>query len=64
MTVTGPLEKVEECCDYLLNMEEEIQQELAERDEDDRYIPPSNKFNKEKKKASNNKVSHLISTRR
>merc|ERR1711887_11996 len=39
VTVTGSHEKVEECIDYLLNLEEEYLQELAEREDDDRYIP-------------------------
>jgi len=43
VSVIGSHEKVELCIDYLLNMEEEILQELAERDEDDRYIPQHQK---------------------
>jgi len=61
VTVTGAHEKVEECIDYLLNLEEEILQELAEREDDDRYIPPSNKFNKEKnKKPSKNSQGYQV----
>ena len=60
VTVTGAHEKVEECIDYLLNLEEEILQELAEREDDDRYIPPSNKFNKEKNKKPNKNVSFVL----
>jgi len=41
-----------------LNLEEEILQELAEREDDDRYIPPSNKFNKEKNKKPSKNVSY------
>jgi predicted PilT family ATPase len=39
VSVIGAHEKVEECIDYLLNLEEEYLQELAEREDDDRYIP-------------------------
>ena len=41
----GPADKVDECIDELLNLEEEYLQELADRDEDDRYIPPTSRQN-------------------
>ena len=39
----GAADKVDECIDELLNLEEEYLQELADRDEDDRYIPPTSR---------------------
>jgi transcription antitermination factor NusA-like protein len=39
VTVVGPSSKVEECIDHMLNLEEEILQEMAERDEDEVYRP-------------------------
>ena len=45
MSVIGAAEKVDECIDELLNLEEEYLQELADRDEDDRYIPPTSRKN-------------------
>lgn len=52
VSVTGPSEKVEQCIDHLLNMEEEILQEIADREDD---APPSrfkpgqpDKFDKKK----------------
>ena len=43
VSVIGAAEKVDECIDELLNLEEEYLQELADRDEDDRYIPPTSR---------------------
>ena len=45
VSVKGPADKVDECIDELLNLEEEYLQELADRDEDDRYIPPTSRQN-------------------
>ena len=48
--MSGPSEKVEECIDHLLNMEEEILQELAQRDDDmpDRYRPKKTTWEEKK----------------
>jgi len=50
VSVTGPSEKVEECIDHLLNMEEEILQELAEREDDmpERYRPKKTTWEEKK----------------
>ena len=39
VTVIGAADKVEECIDHLLNLEEEILQEIAERSEESRLRP-------------------------
>ena len=39
VTVIGAATKVEECIDHLLNLEEEILQEIAERSEESRQRP-------------------------
>jgi len=55
VSVIGPSEKVEECIDHLLNMEEEILQEIADREEDDVYKPQKADRFKEKKQGGKNK---------
>lgn len=39
VSIIGASDKVEECIDHLLNMEEEILQEIAERQDDERHRP-------------------------
>ena len=60
MSVQGAHDKVEDCIDYLLNLEEEILQELADREDDERYIPQQQKFKQQKEKKSNNSVSLIL----
>ena len=55
MSVIGPAEKVDECIDFLLNMEEEILQEMADRDDESgpvRFRAENQNQNKPKPKKS------------
>ena len=59
VSVIGAHEKVEECIDYLLNLEEEYLQELAEKAEDDRYIPQKGQGGKSRGNKPHKSVSLL-----
>lgn len=54
VSVIGPADKVEECIDHLLNLEEEMLQELADRDDDEVYKPKKvSHFDEKKNKKAN-----------
>ena len=60
VSVTGPAEKVEECIDHMLLMEEEILQELAEREDVEVFRPPKSGFSDRKDNRKAKSVNKMI----
>nr|XP_026691860.1 vigilin isoform X2 [Ciona intestinalis] len=59
VTVTGALEKVDECVEHILNLEEEYMQDIAEQEETKRYSHSTYQGN-EKSSRSTNKAPFVV----
>uniref|UniRef100_H2ZHB1 K Homology domain-containing protein n=1 Tax=Ciona savignyi TaxID=51511 RepID=H2ZHB1_CIOSA len=59
VTVTGPLEKVEECVEHILNLEEEYMQDIAEQEDTKRYSH-SNYADGQKSNKPSNKAPFVV----